>query len=107
MTTRATYEMDFDTGYGELCNVPCTFLIDTDTAEAPDYHPDGASGPMLTTVSALLHVVYLDRLELTRAQMVLMIGEKAVCVLETSAADCYADNAPQAQASGHPVIEVA
>ena len=106
MTTRATYEMDIDTGYGELCNVPCAFDVQEEVLDGPDY-TDRALARVVCEYSAQLDRVYLDRLELTRAQMVLMIGEKAVCVLETSAADCYADNAPQAQASGHPVIEVA
>ena len=107
MTDRATYPMCFDTGYNELEDVPCTFLVSTETAEAPDYHPDGPSGGMDTTAYAGLHIVYLNRLELTRDQMVQMIGEKAVVEMESKAAEYYLEDAAQVPACGHPVIEVA
>ena len=106
MTTRATYEMDFDTGYGELCNVPCAFDVQEEVLDGPDY-TGRALARVVCEYGAQLDRVYMDRLELTRAQMVLMIGEKAVLEMETTAGEYYLNRVPQAQASGHPVMGVA
>jgi hypothetical protein len=90
----ATFNLTFDSGYGDIEEVPCTFDIEEDIypAEPTSW---GASRGMEISYYAHFSYITFGNLTLVGSELIDWIGKEAVAALENQASDIYTQNAQQ------------